>query len=147
MNAKSDPWAQDNIRFISEIQPEGTSKSYATYWKQFVLFCQMNRRSFLPAAPATVGMFMRALLADGLSRSTINSTVTAAIAERHALAGFPSPTTEAPGHAMVSAMKKAVTRSTAPPKSKRPLFFHHLVKMMEVMDVDALMDTRDIFIL
>ena len=45
-----------------------------------------------------------------------------------------------------SPMKKAVTRSTAPPQSKRPVFFHHLAKMMEEMDVDTLMDTRDIFI-
>ena len=142
---QDDPWIRDHIRFITERQPKGTSSSYNIYWKQFVLFCQMNRRSFLPAEPSTVAMFMRALLVDRLSRATITKTALAAIAERHKLAGFPSPTSEAPGHALVSAMKKAITRATPPPVSKKPIFIHHFTKMMRVMNQDSLLDSRDMF--
>ena len=137
-----DPWRASNVQWITTHQPPTTEASYAPMWKKFVSFCLCNNRSFLPASPDTVIMFMRSLLAQGLSRGYINGTAPAAIRRYHTLGGFPVPTVDD----MVILAKRVVTRHTKAPTSKLPVTTAQL-KQMTVLVRPSYSSVRDMFMM
>ena len=134
---------EDNTKWMKDQQPQGTSGPYGTYWRQFLSFCQKENLCPLPARPDTVISFLRHLLGEEKSRSTINKAAVSAIAEAHRLQGLPNPTVSD----RVRLAKKAITRLTPPPKSKKPLLLSQIRRMIQILDANSVADIRDSFML
>jgi site-specific recombinase XerD len=140
---KMDPWAINNAAWIKNTRAAGTSKAYEPLWNDFEYFCNCNGKKALPAAASTAVMFMRyQAQVKGLARNTINKVSLAAIADRHALLGFTSPTTEP----VVRKAKRAIKEITRAPKTKEPMGGEHLVSLIRVMESDSPLDNRDMFL-
>ena len=137
-----DPWAQDNWQWVLSNQPKGTTDAYASAWRGFVSFCLAHNRACLPAAPATVGMYLRTLQVAGKARSTINKTTVSAIKRYHEIYGFAPPT----GGADIKLIKRVVTKLTPPPTPKLPLEKVHLKRMTQIAQ-NNFIDQRDVFML
>ena len=141
---EADPWVHLNRAYLIANQVPNTAKTYDPYWEQFRNFALQNGRQALPASVPTVLMFARALAADGLSPGTVDVAM-AAIARQHRLHNLPSPTTDHPDSKLVTSAKQIIARDAPPPKTKRPLQFTHILRMMRVMDLSSQLDTRDVF--
>src|SRR5439155_2187709 len=71
---------------------ESTKRRYRAHWGHFSAWCETRLLSSLPAAPATVRMYLAQLADEGVSASTIAGRV-AARATGHRLAGYTPPPT------------------------------------------------------
>ena len=75
-------------------QQDNTDRAYAADWRDWEGWC--GRRGFRaqPAAPETIALYLRSLDEAGRRFSTIRRRL-AAINQRHAAAGLPSPAGDA----------------------------------------------------
>ena len=138
----TDPWHRPIQNWLRAHRPVGTVRSYTTYQKQYLKFCEIHSRAAVPATPATVVMFMRTLLLDGKSRSTIVNSARAAVADLHTYEGYASPTLDP----LVQRAVRVFSRLTPPPKSAKALRMDHIRAMIDVYG-SSFRDTRDIFMM
>jgi integrase len=70
-----------------------TRRAYQADWRDFAAWCAAHRLPALPAAPATVALYLTDLI-EHCKTSTMRRRLTA-LSQAHKTAGFPSPTTDA----------------------------------------------------
>ena len=78
-----DQWHSAAQQWVLSLRPQTTSTTYATYQRQFLLFCKKQGRVALPASPTTFIMFVKSLYDRGLARGTLISVARGAVADLH----------------------------------------------------------------
>ena len=139
MGGDGDTWELEAVSWVRSNGNANTRRAYDGAFGGFVKFCNEFGRVALPAAPATVVMYMRHLLQEGKGRSTVLGAV-AAISSNHALLGVASPTRSG----LVAQAKKVVFRQTAAPRQKKALDVMLLLRFTEVLR-NEFVDVRDYF--
>jgi site-specific recombinase XerD len=81
--------------FAAQAQAENTTRAYASDLEDFRHWCKRIGREWMPATPATVGLYLGAR-AEELSLATLERRL-AAIASVHKEEGYPSPASVAEG--------------------------------------------------
>lgn len=84
------PIAKQAQAFALAARAKRTRDAYRAQWSAFEAFCQAHGQSSMPAAPATVAMYLSARAGEGRKVSTL-ALALAAISQAHALAGHDSP--------------------------------------------------------
>lgn len=131
------------VDWIKANRVKGTADTYSIYVNQFHAFCEKRGVPALPAAPATVGHFLRYLHEErGLARNTTN-VAASAIASEYKLTGLQSPTQSE----LVKATKAVLARKAKPAKQKEPLTLELLRRMVEDAKEGDWIDARDNFML
>jgi hypothetical protein len=97
------------------------------------------KESSFPAKPAVVAAYMKRLLAQGKSRTTINATTVSAINDAYKFSPYESPT-KSP---LVEATAKVITALTKAPVGKRPLKRAHLAAIAETVTVSNFVQVRN----
>ena len=139
---QTDPWFKATQKWILALRNQNTSRQYTTYQKQFRTFCSKYGRTLVPAAPATVAMFLRVLLQKGKSRSTIKAA-RSAISDLHRQEGFESPTL----HSLVQQATMVITLLTPPLQSASAFSVEMFRDLIKVYRTRSTLDTRDLFLL
>jgi integrase len=124
--------------YLRNTRAENTRKAYASDWQQFSTWCRTHALLDLPAAPATLMLYLGELAGAGKRISTLTRRV-AAIAQVHRGAGF-----EAPGEArtvrdLLSGIRR--THGVAP-QAKQALLSDDVRAMVRPLG-DSLRDCRD----
>ncbi len=130
-----------------------TERAYAHDWDDFAAFCGRHALEPLPAAPQTLALYLKALkhsrpavpFAGGIRAGTVGLSLPtlrrrlAAIASRHAMAGFETPT----DHPLVRKLLRRYSRSRGTAvKKKEPLLIERLPAILMAMpdDLPAMRD-------
>ena len=137
--ARMDKEKASLINWIESTRPVNTSRSYATYGKQFLLYAMLRDMDIV--SPVTLASFMRhGLLVRGLSRSTLVSTIPSAVA--HIFRYMEAKPSRDP---LVVEMKKAIVRQTKASVPKLPLKVDQLRLMADKVG-PCLLEVRDFFL-
>lgn len=119
--------AEQRVRnYVSQAKAPNTVRAYAADWRHFTAWCGGHGYSYLPAAAATVSVYL-AELADAVRVSTLTRRVSA-ISQAHQLAGFPSPTSEAIVRATMAGIRRA--KGTAQ-HGKKPVLTEDLRRIID----------------
>jgi len=124
--------------YLRNTRAENTRKAYASDWQQFSAWCQTHGLPDLPAAPATLMLYLGELAGTGKKISTLTRRV-AAIAQVHRVGGH-----EAPGEAravrdLLSGIRR--THGVAP-QGKQALLSDDIRAIVRGLS-DSLRDVRD----
>lgn len=92
--AQLEPLAEQARAFAVAARAERTREAYRAQWSAFEAFCQADGLTSMPAAPATVAMYLTARAGDGRKVATLAQAL-AAISQAHLLAGHESPRSSA----------------------------------------------------
>jgi len=119
-----------------------TERAYAHDWADFAAFCGRHGLAPLPAAPQTLALYLKALETQrtrspaGLAAGTIGLSLPtlrrrlAAIASRHATAGFETPTE----HSLVRRLLRRYSRARGTAvRKKEPLLIEQLPAILTAM--------------
>ena len=128
-------------RWILATRNQSTSRQYSTYQKQFREFCQRHSRASVPATPATVAMFLRALLKKHLARNTIKAA-RAAVSDLHRQEDFKTPTL----HPLVKQAMQCIGLLTPPPVPAKAFDLEMFREMLTRYRPNSTLDTRDMFL-
>ena len=129
-------------KWILARRTQNTSRQYNTYQKQFRTFCSKYGRTSMPAAPATVAMFLRVLLQKGKSRRTIRAA-RSSVSDLHRQEDCESPTL----HSLVQQAMKVITLLTLPPQSANAFNLEMFRGLIKCYRTRSTRDTRDLFLL
>lgn len=117
-----------------------TRRAYANDWRDFVGWCRAHHVQPLPAAPATLFLYVTALAESGRKASTIERRL-AAISQAHQAAGHvPSPTHDWPVRTVMSGIRRHL--GTAP-NQKAALETSHVRRLLAATADDTLGGRRD----
>lgn len=121
-------------------QAKNTTRAYERGWQVFVEWCRAARRSFLPAAPETVLLFLQEKKAT-LGLPSLQHSV-AAISQQHKCAGYDPPPT---AHEAVRTIWCGIRweKGTAPKNAKAPVTLTELVAMLAQVDRATLTGKRN----
>ncbi len=124
-----------------------TERAYAHDWADFAAFCGRHGLPPLPAAPQTLALYLKALETQrsrspaGLAAGTVGLSLPmlrrrlAAIASRHATAGFETPTE----HSLVRRLLRRYSRARGTAvRKKEPLLIEQLPAILAAMPDDQL---------
>jgi site-specific recombinase XerD len=129
--------------WIENLRPQNTSKAYRPYVREYLEYAQ--RMGFDAQSSVTVASFMKHSVTNRdrkVSRSTACTVIPAAISHLFRYSTH-SPTDSI----LVQETKRAITRSTEPPKQgRRPLTLKHLKKIGSLMS-ESEEDIRNFFML
>jgi len=92
--------------YAAATRAPGTLRGYATDWRHFVAWTEGHGVAALPAAPATVALYVTAL-ASTHKPATITRRM-AAISVQHQRTGLPSPTTDPRVREILRGMRRTV---------------------------------------
>ncbi|SRR6266496_755619 len=120
-------------RYCSATLAANTLKCHGHGWKQFQKWCALRQRCSLLADPATVSLWVTALLRDGLKTSSVSAWL-AGIAHFHRRAKLPCPC----GPEVQSIMNGARRLRHETPQGK------HALTIKQLWQVSRLMDTRTV---
>jgi len=95
--------------YAREAKSANTRRAYASDWADFAGWCQAHGLTPLPAAPATVALYLTSA-AERLKTSTMGRRLTA-ISQAHRAADHPSPTKSATVRAVAAGIRR--TKGTA----------------------------------
>ena len=126
--------------WIAENANESTVRTYNTYQKQFITWCEENDVPLGEVQAAHVVCWMRELVDRGLAVNTINSAAVSAVADLYRYAEK-SPTRDS----LVQAAKRVVAKTAVPPSQKLPLTREMLVRMSEQTG-KGFVEVRDMFL-
>jgi len=111
------------MKFIQAAKSAATLRAYRTDWSDFERWCGARALASLPAAPATVALYL-ADRAETLKPATLTRRL-AAIAKAHSAAGHDSPASLR--HAAVSEVLKGIRRTKGTTQAqKTPLLVNQL---------------------
>jgi site-specific recombinase XerD len=130
----------DRARSYTEARrAPATTAAYARDWAGFRAWCEARHLAFMPAAPATVALYVTDLADHGFHTSTINRRL-AAVAAAHHEAAFDSPAAQP----QVKELLKGVRRrlGVAPKRQVAPAVTAQLRLMVEALPVSPI-GTRD----
>ena len=132
------------VEWVRQERPASTSKTYATYAKQYIGFAETAGRD--PSAAVTLGLFLQdAVLRRGLSRSTVKDIMPSAI-EDHFKYCRTSPGRDTENAKLLKDVKATVKILTKPSVQRKPLSVAQLKEMVAVCD-NSLLQIRDVLML
>ena len=129
----------DLIKWVESKRNQNTKDSYSTYAKQYLDYAAL--KNFDPKSEITLASFMKASLERGLSRSTINSSIVAAVADLYRF-----DDDRMSRGALVTQVKKVVKENTPTPIQKKPLEME-LIKRMATLVTPSFVHVRDFFMI
>lgn len=103
-----------------------TKQMYAAAWRTFTSWCETQGLPSLPAAPATVALYLTARANEGRKVATLSLELVA-ISQAHKAAGHPSPRSAAEVQAVLKGIRRA--KGIAQTK-KAPVLVPELRKMV-----------------
>lgn len=118
-----------------------TVRVYERLWRPFARWCEHHGYTALPATPATVAHFLMEMGAEGKSPHTMKSARNA-IASRHKLAGFPSPTTDPRISETLATLSLRHARTGPASKQAVPVRAEHLRKLDAKWKIDDVLEGR-----
>lgn len=130
--------AQQAREYAARAKAANTVRAYRTDWQDFTAWCQGQDLQPLPAAPASVALYLTALAAAGRKASTIQRRMSA-ISQAHKAAGHESPTGSAAVRAVWAGIRRA--KGTAQ-QGKAPTVTADLRAMVSTLP-DTLLGARD----
>lgn len=121
--------------FISKGHRHSTSRTYASAQNTYKKFCSLYKLVPFPASESTLLRFV-AYLSPTVSHRSIHVYL-AAVRSLHIVHGLDPPPTSSPRIALAI---KGLASNSAPPKSKSPISFHLLVRILPFVhcDLDSL---------
>ncbi|GIG22459.1 integrase [Cellulomonas chitinilytica] len=114
----------------------GTLRTYASYWRGFVAWCEDRDRASLPADPDTVARYIAARAHTGMSASGVGQ-VLASISYHHQRTRLPDPTTDP----LVVETRKGLRRGPRGTAATKPA---HAVTVEDVHRIVAAIDTSEL---
>ena len=112
-------------QWVREKQPDNTSKTYGSYARKYLAFCE--QRGLSPVSDASLGAYMYyGLKHEKLGRVTLTSVIPSAVADIYRFDSAHTPTDSG----LVREMKRTIIRETKPSKGKLPVTVPHLKKMV-----------------
>ena len=123
--------AQSTAKYIQASKAKATRRAYASDWKDFVAWCEENRRDSLPAQPGTVALYLSSL-ADTRKPATITRRLTS-ITTAHKMRGFDSPAVMR--HQIVSDTLHGIRRTHGTAQTmKKPLTRERIVTVIGTLE-------------
>lgn len=121
---------------------ESTRAAYQSDFAHFKAWCTEQGRLFLPAAPATVELYLAAH-ADKLKVSTLERRLVS-ISRQHQAEGYDTPTGDRKVRETLKGIRReAALEGRAAPRQKAPLVTKKLRSVIDVLDLETLMGKRD----
>lgn len=96
--------------YITRAKAESTMKAYRTDWADFTSWCDAQGLVSMPAAPATVALYLTELVGSGRKHSTLQRRI-AAISQAHQVAQQENPTRAADVKVLMAGIRR--THGTA----------------------------------
>jgi site-specific recombinase XerD len=117
--------------YAAASRSENTRRAYRADWEHFAAWCAARGLSSLPAAPATVALYVTDM-ADTFKPSTISRRMVS-IAQVHKRAGHTSPTTDERVRLVNAGIRRV---HGVAPRQVRPVVTEDLRRMVETCGVD-----------
>lgn len=115
--------------YISKAKAPNTLKAYRSDWADFVTWCGFRGLRSLPADPATVALYLTALVEAGRHVSTLGRRISS-ISQAHKAAGFESPAGSAPVKAVMSGIRRVHGSAQ---KGKAPVLTDDIHRMVDTL--------------
>ena len=132
------------VKWVKQERPSSTSKTYATYAKQYIAFAETEGCD--PTTAVTLWLFMQdAVLRRGLSRSTVKDIMPSAT-EDYFKYCHTSPGRDPENAKLLKDVKATVKILTKPSVQRKPLSVAQIRKMVAVCDT-SLLHIRDMLML
>jgi integrase len=129
------PLVRKAARYIAMSKAENTLRAYRSDWAHFVTWCEQHVFVSMPAAPATVAMYISDL-AETMKTATLTRRL-AAIAKAHQAAGFGSPCSMK--HAAVAETLAGIRREKGTlQEGKAPLMTNDLARLCNALPPNLL---------
>ena len=125
--------------YARQAKAENTLRAYRSDWAQFEEWCSRQGLAPLPAAPATVALYITALAEAGRAVSTIRRRL-ASISAAHQAAGHQSPTQDMQVKTIWAGIRRA--KGTAQ-RQVAPVVTEHLRAIVGALQLDTLAGLRD----
>lgn len=125
--------------YARQAKAENTLRAYRSDWTHFEEWCSRQGLAPLPAAPATVALYITALAEAGRTVSTIRRRL-ASISAVHQAAGHQSPTQDMQVKTIWAGIRRA--KSTAQ-RQVAPVVTEHLRAIVGALQLDTLAGLRD----
>lgn len=135
----TDPGQMPDPADVAAAFAPNTRRGYASGWKLWAGWCEANGLCQLPADPATVARYCRAMGDAGMKLSTIRHRL-AAIAQVHRLAGQPLDR-DAP--VLTTALDALARKHGTAKKGRAPVGSLDLAAMLETLDRTTMKGMRD----
>ena len=124
---------------IRDATPPNTKRAYEGDLQRFATWCDAQELDSMPAAPATIAVYMQALANKGRKVSTIERAL-AAICTAHVRAGYDSQWKDV----LVADMRKALRDTLGVrPRKKKAVDDDILRRLLAVVPVEGLLGLRD----
>lgn len=133
-----DQLQDEALRFARASKSAATIRAYRSDWRDFTAWCECRDLQALPAAPATVALYVTDL-AGWAKVSTIGRRLSA-IAEAHHLAGESSPTQDPRVRTTMAGIRRTLGVAQ---EGKQPILTEQLRAMVAPLSEDRLLDVRD----
>ena len=134
------PLASAAHAYVEAARAPRTRQAYRAQWAQFLAFCEAHCLAPLPAAPATVALYLTGRAQAGRKVATLAQAL-AAISQAHQLAGFASPRTSAVVHETFQGIRR---QHGSAPSQKAPLLDTQLHALLAILDdTPGLLALRD----
>lgn len=125
--------------YARQAKAENTLRAYRSDWAHFEEWCSRQGLAPLPAAPATVALYITALAEAGRAVSTIRRRL-ASISAVHQAAGHQSPTQDMKVKTIWAGIRRA--KGTAQ-RQVAPIVTEHLRAIVGALQLDTLAGLRD----
>lgn len=125
--------------YARQAKAENTLRAYRSDWTHFEEWCSRQGLAPLPAAPATVALYITALAEAGRTVSTIRRRL-ASISAVHQAAGHQSPTQDMQVKTIWAGIRRA--KGTAQ-RQVAPVVTEHLRAIVGALQLDTLAGLRD----
>lgn len=125
--------------YARQAKAENTLRAYRSDWAHFEEWCSRQGLAPLPAAPATVALYITALAEAGRTVSTIRRRL-ASISAVHQAAGHQSPTQDMQVKTIWAGIRRA--KGTAQ-RQVAPVVTEHLRAIVGALQLDTLAGLRD----
>ena len=125
----------DRVREYAEhSRADNTRRAYAADWRDFTAWCTTNVLHSLPAAPATVALYI-ADLAERCKVATIERRL-AALSQAHQLAGYPSPTKDEYVRTVLKGIRRVAAERGIRQRQAAPAVTQVIRAMVATLDSD-----------
>jgi site-specific recombinase XerD len=131
--------AADAETFATASRASSTWRAYESDWRIFMAWCQSVDLPTLPAAPATVAMFLAAQAKNGTAPSTLNRRLSA-IRLMHLGARVVSPHNAVEIQEVMRGIRRLSNRGVI---KKEAAVDEHIKRMVETVDVTTYQGCRD----
>jgi len=122
--------------YVAQAKAPNTLKAYQADWADFTTWCAGRGLPSLPAAPATVALYLTSLIGGGRKTSTLQRRISA-ISQAHQAAGEENPTRAAEVKAVMAGIRR--THGTAQ-EGKAPAVIDDIRLMVRQLPLSPLGD-------